>query len=322
MLESFTLPTLPPANVFIFCALTATAVAVIAASCWGPFLAIISERMAVTRKRAFYGKLSQQIARMNLFLGVAAMAAVAAAAAFTATREPALLAFPYRLPLMVTGTCAALAAFFLLLYVMFLPKKGSSGPVHIAIGLVAGCASVCTLFLATGMARRLAHTLPTTDPALSWQEQLLDFFIIPPDSFIWPLLAESIPLGFAFAAAFAAVWLLLMRNREDYGRDYYAFAMRNCAKWALTATPVAVLAGAFAFFRGRDIMLPELSQLPSLLLDALTVILPFLACVLWAVIVRSEHPMRRKVSAVLAAFFLLAGFAAQVLMFDKIVPSP
>lgn len=322
MFDSIVLPTLPPTEVLVYCAVIAAAVAVITAACYGPFLAVISERLAVARKRGFYTKLSQQIAGMNLFLAVAALASLGAGTAFTAMKEPALLAFPYLLPLYVTGAAAALSVILVALYAVLLPKKGGSGPGHICLGLLAGLVSVGTLFLSTGMVRRLAHTIPETDPALPWPGQLLDFFHIPPESFIWFLLGESVPLGLAFAAAFACLWLLLMRNREDFGRDYYAFALKACAKWALIATLTAIPVGALAFFQGRTIMLPELSHLPSLLLDALSVILPLFACLLWLLIIRSEHPMRRKISAALAALFLYAGFAAQILMFNKIIPSP
>lgn len=322
MFENLTLPTLPPMEVLTPCALGAAALAVILAACFSPFLAVASERLSVTRKRGFYAKAAQQIGQMNVLLAVAALALFSGGAAYAAVLEPALLDEPYFPPLAVTGGTAASAAVFTILYAALRPKKGGSGPVHILTGFLAGSLGAASLFLATGLVRRLAHTPPETDPALPLHLQLLDFFSIPLDSLFWPLLAEAVPLGFAFAAAFASVWLVLMRGRQDFGRDYYAFALPYCARWALTATLIAIALGAVAFFRGRDIMLPELSQLPSLLLDALSIILPLLACFFWAIISNSPHPMRHKISTVLALLLLTAGLAGQILMLNKIIPSP
>lgn len=322
MFENLTLPTLPPMEVLAPCAAVAAALAVILAACFGPFLAMASERLSVTRKRAFYAKAAQQIGQMNVPLAVAALALFAGGAAYAAVLEPALLREPYFPPLAVTGGMAAASAAFTILYAALRPKKGGSGPLHMVTGFTAGCCGAASLFLATGLVRRLVHTPQEIDPALPLHVRLPDFFSIPLDSLFWPLLAEAVPLGFAFAAAFASVWLVLMRERQDFGRDYYAFALPYCARWAMTATLAATALGAFAFFRGREIMLPELSHLPSLLLDALSVLLPLLACFLWALICNSPNPMRHKISTVLALLLLMAGFAGQILMLNKIIPSP
>lgn len=316
------LPTLPPTEVLTACGLTAAVVSLILSACFGPFFAVASEQLSVARKRGFYAKTAQQAAQMTLFISVVVFATLAAGGAWLAHVEPTLLEFPYRLPLAVAGATLALALLLIGLYVFMRPKKGPAGVLHGVLGLLSGGACMFAFFLCTGLARRLIHTIPEINPALPWHEQLMAFFIIPGDSFFWPLLLESVPLGFAFTAAFTTVWLLVMRNRQDFGRDYYSFALPYCAKWALAATLAAVIAGVYAFFRGREIMLPELSQLPSLLLDALSILLPLLACLLWFLIIKSPHPMRRKFSVVIAWLFLLTGFAGQVLIFNKIIPSP
>lgn len=322
-MSEIALPTLPPTEVLLSCALAAVAASLVLAACFGPIFAVASERLSVSRKRGFYARTGQQIAQMALLIGMLAAIAIAAGIAWLASDEPALLAFPYRLPLGVTGAAIALSLLLLALYVSLRPRKGPSGTLHVALGVVCGAFSLCSLFLCTSLARRLIHTVPEIDPALPWADQLIIFFMIPGKSFFWPLLLQSVPLGFAFTAAFTGVWLLIMRERQNFGRDYYAFALPYCAKWALWATLLAIPAGAYAFFRGsRDIMLPELSHPPSFLLVALSVILPLVACLLWLLLIKSEHPMRRKISVILACALLLTGFTGQVLMFNKIIPSP
>ena len=51
--------------------------------------------------------------------------------------------------------------------------------------------------------------------------------------------------GLALSAIFAMLWLMRQRNRIDYGRDYYAFATRFCAKFVIFGLLVKL--GCFLF---------------------------------------------------------------------------
>lgn len=316
------LPLLPPAEVLAACALAAVMAAMILASSFGPFLALTGEVLSIRTRRGFYARVARQIAQMSLTLGIFAVALTVGAAAWFMMREPALLAPPYILPLALTGGSILVFLLMLAVFIKLRPAKGLAGKGHLAVGLMAALLALFSLFCSTGMVRRLLHSPPEFDVALPWATQLALFFAIPYDSFFWPLLAASVPLGFALAASFATLWLVAMRDRQDYGRDYYAFAMPYCARWALGATPAAILAGVLVFFESRKIMLPELSHLPSPLLDIVSAALPLLACLLWIFIIRSAHPMRHKISATLAFLLLMGGFVGQVLMLNEIIPSP
>ncbi len=318
----FELPALPPAEVLLACLATAVALFVLSAACFGPFLAVLSERLSVTRNRAFYAKAARQIAHLNLALGTFATAAFAAATLFAVRTEPALLAPPFFIPLLLVAGTALFAELFLVLYVFFWPERGRSGLFHIWLGLKAGGAAACALYLCAAFIRRLLHTPPTEKVGLIWYMQLLDFFSIPIDSLFWPLLAESVALGCAAAGAFGAVWLLAARSRQDFGRDYYNFAVPYCAKWALAGTLAATPLGALAIFQGQKLILPELSHLPSTLLVALSVALPAVACLLWFAVIRSSVPLRHKIGIVLAFCCLLGGLFGQILILNKIIPSP
>jgi hypothetical protein len=317
MLESISIPAIPPLEVLLPCALAAVATAFALAACFGPMIAIVGEKLSVSEQRGFYAKAGQQMAQMSLFFGVLAAGLLVACVMWIAADEPAIFQFPYSLPLMVTGGAITATLLTLCLYVFLRPQKGPSIAVHALIGFISTVFSIISLFLCTSMIRRLLHTVPDISEKKYWIEQLVQFFAIPAESLFWPLLLEAAPLGFAFAGSFAAVWLIIMRERQDYGRDYYAFALPYCAKWALWATVLAIPAGVYAMLRGQDIMLPELSHLSPLLLDCLSVILPLLACLLWNTIITSEHPMRRKLSVFAACLFLLTGFAGQILMLSE-----
>ncbi|MCC8193985.1 MAG: hypothetical protein LIP28_05000 [Deltaproteobacteria bacterium] len=320
--DLLTLPAPPPAEALVICGVTAVVVSLIVAGCFGPFIAIASEFLAMRTKRAFYARTARQIAQMSLTAGIAAAVFTGCAIAWFAADEPALLAEPYLPPLALAGGSIGIALLLLAVYVKTRPEKGPAGKDHLTLGLAAGAWAAFSLFCCTGLARRLLHSPPEFDLSLPWTAQLTLFLAIPADSFFRPLLIESVPLGFAFAAAFACLWLLLMREKQDYGRDYYAFALPYCAKWAAVFTLLAVCAGGYVFHEARGLMLPELSREPSLLLDLSSAVLPILACLIWLLVARSAHPMRNKISIVLACLFLLTGFAGQVLMLNKIIPSP
>ncbi|MDL2272583.1 hypothetical protein LJC23_06080 [Desulfovibrio sp. OttesenSCG-928-I05] len=153
--------------------------------------------------------------------------------------------------------------------------------------------------------------------------ELTDFFFaIPPESFFWPVMLHMLPLAIGTAGAFGAFWLLIRRKRNDFGRDYYAFALPYSAKWALCGTLLSLGTVFYAYSRAGEFMLPELSHPPSILLATLCCALPALACLLWLLLIRSETPLRHKPGIVIALFALLAGVSAQFLALNEIIPSP
>lgn len=321
-LGNFAIHALPPAETLVACAAAALIASMILSSAFSPFMVIINEFVALQTKRTFYARAARQTAQSALCTGTVAALVGAGFMAWFAMNEPALLAPPYVAPLTLTAGSIITALALLAVYTLQRPGKPSAGKGRIIIGLASAAWSAFALFCCTGIVRRLLHTPPEFEITLPTAIQLQLFFEIPFDSFFWFLLLESIPLGFALGGAFTCVWLLLVREKQDYGRDYYNFALPYCARWAFGFTLLAVLAGAFVFFESRKLMLPELSHDPSLLLDILSAAFPLLACLLWIFIMRSPRPMRHKVSAVLALLFLLTGFAGQMLMLNKVIPSP
>ena len=328
LLDNVTIPSMVPAETLVSCAVAAVLVSFVIVGSFGLLFAIASEAISIQTKRGFFARTAHQIAQMTLTVGLIAAALIGGLFVWTITKDPALLqdtnllAEPYLLPLAVTGCSILFAILLLAVYLFIRPNKGLAGKGHLVFGFLSGLCAAFSLFCFIGVVRRLLHTPPDIDATLPWMDKLVLFFSIPADSFFWPLLIQSVPLGLALAAAFACIWLLLMREKQDYGRDYYAFALPYCARWAAGFTVLAVCAGIFVFYQSRALMLPELSHEPSLFLDCLTAGLPLLACLIWLLVARSAHPMRHKISVALACFLLLTGFIGQVLMLNNIIPSP
>lgn len=322
-MAAITLPVLPPTEVLLFCGGAAVTLFFLLAACFGPFVSSIYDLRAISSGRGFYAKAARQIAQMNALLCVLALFFFAVCAWHIAPLWQEWLLPPYKTPFIITLACIAGGIVCTLLHAMLLSAKKTSNYAFPCLGFLAGGLSAAAVLACTGFLRRALHTpFEQSDATMDSVSQIIAFFDIPYDSFFWPLLAEAVPLGLTACAACATLWLLLMRDRQDYGRDYYAFALPSCARWAFAAALVTVPLGAYVFFAGQKIMLPELSHLPSFLLEILAVALPLIACGLWFSISRSAVPMRRKISVILAFLFFVGGFAAQVLILNKIIPSP
>jgi hypothetical protein len=108
-------------------------------------------------------------------------------------------------------------------------------------------------------------------------------------------------IGLTLAAVWSACWLLLRRNRDDFGRDYYNFAVgRGCAL-AFTAGASSLLVYAALLVLAQSgcfsAALPtgELSFAPRVPLAPLAVIaLHVVCCILWFSAARSASPLRHK----------------------------
>ncbi|PTN37569.1 hypothetical protein [Desulfonatronum sp. SC1] len=125
----------------------------------------------------------------------------------------------------------------------------------------------------------------------------------------WLIWAQGLFLALALAGGAGLLFLVARRNKEDYGRDYYAWAARTCAARALSSGVVQTLWGVAAFaalsLPWADMVLQDQSfWLPTALSalsesSALVAMLAFLflsplAWLSLVPLIKSQHPMRLK----------------------------
>jgi hypothetical protein len=121
--------------------------------------------------------------------------------------------------------------------------------------------------------------------------------------FLLPVFAHSLALAFAAAACFSLPWLFLQRAAADYGRDYYAFALRVAARQAIAATLASLVTGAALL----ALQAPPSTGLPDHAAAACG--LSLLCLILWSRPLRSSSPLRHKPEAFAAClFFPLAAY--------------
>ncbi len=125
---------------------------------------------------------------------------------------------------------------------------------------------------------------------------------------IWNSIPFLPALAFALGGGLAAVWLIIRRHKDDYGRDYYANMLPWCASWARNAWFLVwfLLVGITAV--GWIGLLQEGNYLqnPEFLRSALLLMLWVIPGILWTLCLKSNTPLRHKGTLILAFFLAMA----------------
>lgn len=283
-----------------------------------PLFISITQTAFLGNRRMFYDKFAQQQARGFLFMLLAFMLPVLPAWGFPffLTQGTASPEIP-RCFLITGGAGLAflcLSASHALPWTRWKPLR----PLHTLYGILLACIQFAGLPLLAGGAALLwillARTWPDT-AVLSASlgampgyantgKGLLTLFLTTP--LPWALFAYALFMGLCIAASGSLLWLLIRRNRDDYGRDYYAFAMRYGAWWAVASAVAAALGHTALCVVLHGIMVP--------LQPGLTLAKPVLmagmatlgtATALWLAAARSATPLRHKPGVILAWALLL-----------------
>jgi hypothetical protein len=268
-------------------------------------VAVLAEGLAERRGQVFLRKLAQQVSAMGVWLlGYSAISGGAMlwliAANLPQSLEPwtsnPILALPLLGPL-------AGVLLFAVLYRTTWGALRERKTLHRILGLAA---TLCALVL---MAASLAAKLTLAGaPAIAPPANLGELYLFPPHDQYWPMLAHAVLWALTGAAGLGLVYLLMRRNRDDFGRDYYTFAVRVCARWA--AIPALLqLAAAAAVLLPAWGRVPQAMKSTALGLAAGGAMAAVLAAILLLNVSRAEAPLRHK-PAILGAVVLLAAALA------------
>lgn len=265
------------------------------------------------RVKVFRDKYGQQTATLCLLAGIVGSAGLACGAVAIGAQFPAAASFWLGWPLpaaplaAVLALCAVLAVIFRATWQALKDKRA----VHAAIGLSATASAWILGYLFLSFLRHFSAipTDPSADPFL---------FLPPGASSAWPLLPWVLGLSLAMAGALSPLYLIYRRDKDDFGRDYYSYALKLAAKWATFSTlaSLACQAGLFA------ILWPLVRDLPIRPAffwgEAAALVCFIMACLLWGLVLKSQNPLRLKLHC-LAAFVLavlgLAGVTASYARF-------
>ncbi|MGJ3522392.1 hypothetical protein ACR4XJ_05095 [Nitratidesulfovibrio sp. D1] len=269
-----------------------------------PFLCLSAQRLAVTQRSSFPDKLARQGALLSALTAAVLVAVSGAVMVRMVQMQPDLMEGPFRVPLLSVPTLLAGSGACAALYLLgWKHIKGSA--MHRFVGLAAGIGGIEATASGFSLARALllpGHPLPSSASAMDTMRALIS---APVDSLLWPVLGQSVFVAAGAAGALCLAWLLTRRAKDDFGRDYYNYALGVCARWALGGTLCALPVGVYVLYRAATLTSPDLTALPPLLPLAGTLVLPLAACGLWGTVIRSATPLRHKVGIVSALVLLM-----------------
>jgi len=223
------------ATTVIWAALAGGALGLLAAAAGGgSLLAVLSELAGWRRRFPFLRNFGQQSVRLALY-GLAPWLCLLAAAGLLIQYLPGwtwllprILGMPELLALgLVFLAGGALTAAYAGTW-----KAMKKHPLsHCLIGLSGA------LCLNAGFALALntvLHGIRLEPGAAAGSPAFLSVWVPPAaGEFLWPAIAQALPHVLGGAGVLAMLVMLLRRNRDDFGRDYYRFALPRAAQWSL-----------------------------------------------------------------------------------------
>lgn len=127
------------------------------------------------------------------------------------------------------------------------------------------------------------------------------------------LLTALLFLSAASAGGLSLIWLVMRRNKDEYGRDYYTFAANWCGRWGSIGAWGALILFAIAHWLVTGWTSFSSDIYP---LEMLSGIPLGISAVLWTAIALSKSPMRHKIGMVCALICLLMSVASGALLAD------
>lgn len=272
-------------------------------------IAAISEIIGRGKGKIFHDKYAEQTSKMSLWLIIISLVACVAGVFIAASRMPWL-------PQWLTDTASPVMPVYIATgagLILFLPytlswkKLRQTKSVHIALGLGSAAAMLSAIVLSVGAFYVFAAS--TTPGA-----ETMTVTALPLDahSIFWPLAAQYLLFAIGSGGGLSLAYLVLRREKDDFGRDYYKFSLPCAARWAIVGSLGAILTQGWLFG-----VMPESARVMALetgmsLAWLVSIALTLLCCILWLLLSKSESPMRMKWIAFAGAILLWAAHSFNV----------
>jgi len=259
-------------------------------------IALGSEFIAQTGNR-LADKLAQQMARMGSFLGLTVFVAVCILA-FVVWKTKGLTHSFNELHFLLFRIAPGLftGSILLLVYWGTWKKLKQNKPAHACLGAMGMGLLGLFLFIFLGS---IIGRIPISEIA----------GIPEPGSLIYPLMLQWMFFSILAAANIGFVYLLLRRNIDDFGRDYYKYALKLCARWSL----YGLILGFVPCIWTSIIIWPEFNFQPIIVPGTATLISAAFILLCSITLLKTRHPLRCKGMIALAQVFLWLLFAARML---------
>jgi hypothetical protein len=261
----------------------------IAAIFWGaPAIALVSELIGLISGKPFPSRAARQMSRLALGGHVLfwLIAIVCAATLSSHSFWRSAFAVDNRMLLIASAALPLFGSLALAGYDLGWKLIRERRLVHFLLGCVANLPIKYGYWALVGLGLLLFRNVDMNSQA----------FLPPWGSALWPLMALWLPLSLYLGAGAGLCYLLLRRNADDWGRDYYRFAAPFLAKWHLVCglAVLLVLIWLYASLKGVfNLHLPQIFYAAMAAVACLG-----LSMALALLVGTSENPMRLKLSMV------------------------
>lgn len=292
-----------------------------------PFMALMGQNLAVARRRSFYDKCGRQMAQLTAIIAPLALLMLVLAVVRSVQMDPTLLDSPLFLPLIALGALMLSSSIFSIIYALAWKRLAKIRLLHQLFGLAAGLGMLKAVYVAFCIARAMfiaGHPLPATGTPV----ELFRALLLPASPVLMlPCLATALCAGIAVTGIFAMTWLILRRNADDFGRDYYNFTMPWCAVWASSGYAICLAPLGYLLwiilsplFMSLGATIQTAFAVIPLVPFACAVLMPILGIVCGGVVSLSPSPMRFKpfiCFIFILQFFATASVIALLLTFAR-----
>ena len=132
---------------------------------------------------------------------------------------------PFGVADLVVGLCCLIVAGA---WTKLAQKKG----LRLALCLLGGLAAPVAVYLLVALAKDFTSAWMSGGQAVIAAHTL---YLPGPHALFWPTLAAGLFLALADGAGLGLGWMLIRRNRDDFGRDYYNQSLPKLALWGALA---------------------------------------------------------------------------------------
>lgn len=294
---------------------------------FGPWLTLAIKSLELSGKKAFLGQLCRQSARLNLWFG----------SLFSVLVLGALFSGYFKLkgslppPEMLQGAIEAglllpppavhmvmLTAYFLLFVFLlalssFSWVKLRSRPVLqfilLALTAVAGSSALLVTFFTVVERPQILNTYYYLS-IFTWTAAMYPFGVPTALSSLL-MICKFVSGGLGIAVTMTMCGLLIFRKRDDFGRDYYNFAIRHLSRWGLACTVLTLASGLGMMYLLQNIIGNRFN------LGYSDIILTSLICascmVFYFSAMRSPTPLRHKAGIWISLLALLVAMLGHLI---------
>lgn len=261
----------------------------LAALFWGaPLIALVSELTAMITGKPFPARCAQQMSRLAVAGHGAAWICAAMGGAFL-WQHPfwsSEFVSAHQMIVVLTAALPLCGTALLVAYNITWKTAKQKRAIHFGLGCLANIPLKYAYWGTVILALVYFRGTPLENLA----------FIPAANSALWPTFILWVPLSLYLSAGFGLCYLLLRREKDDWGRDYYRFAAPFLAKWLLITAMCCLIVQAWLFLSLKGIMNLQLPQI--LIPAAASVACTAMSMALALNLASNEHPMRLKGSMI------------------------